>query len=84
MTINGDLNSGDPTGWGIAPATYYKGLRVTSSSAYLNSPPANLTIKVNSPVSRIIFDESKEQSQLRYSQEKSFVQPKISFSLLAH
>jgi choline dehydrogenase-like flavoprotein len=59
MTINGDLNSGDPTGWGIAPATYYKGLRVTSSSAYLNSPPANLTIKVNSPVSRIIFDESK-------------------------
>jgi choline dehydrogenase-like flavoprotein len=59
MTINGDLNSGDPTGWGIAPATYYKGLRVTSSSAYLNSPPANLTIKVNSPVSRVLFDESK-------------------------
>lgn len=53
------MNSGDPTGFGLAPTTYYKGLRTTGATAYLSAPPNNLTILSESFVSRVLFDESK-------------------------
>jgi len=59
MKINGDTNSGDPIGWGLQPSTFYNGLRSTAASAYLSSPPVNLTIKVNSIVCQVLFDDSK-------------------------
>lgn len=59
MQLNGDINSGDPTGWGLSPSSFYGGLRTTAASAYLSSAPANLTIEVNSIVSRVIFDDQK-------------------------
>jgi choline dehydrogenase-like flavoprotein len=58
-SLNGDMNSGDPTGFGLAPTTYYKGLRTTGATAYLSSPPSNLTILADNPVSRVLFDDSK-------------------------
>jgi len=59
IKINGDINSGDPTGLGMGPSTYYEGLRTTAATAYLSSPPRNLAIMVNKVVTKIIFDESK-------------------------
>ena len=53
------MNSGDPTGFGLAPTTYYKGLRTTGATAYLSDPPNNLTILADSFVSRVLFDDSK-------------------------
>lgn len=44
---------------GMGPSTYHNGLRVTAASAYLSSPPSNLTIKVASFVSRVLFNEQK-------------------------
>ncbi|CAG8978600.1 hypothetical protein HYALB_00010961 [Hymenoscyphus albidus] len=59
IPINGDMNSGNPHGLSLAPSTFGKGARTTSASAYLNSPPGNLTIVTNSIVDKVIFDESK-------------------------
>src|ERR1700710_2183607 len=59
MELNGDINSGDSTGWSLGPSTFYGGLRTTAASAYLSSPQANLTIKVKSIVSQVLFDDSK-------------------------
>jgi choline dehydrogenase-like flavoprotein len=53
------MNSGDPTGFGLAPTTYYKGLRTTAATAYLSTPPSNLTILADSFVSKVKFRESK-------------------------
>lgn len=50
------MNSGDPTGFGLAPTTYYRGLRITGATAYLVSPPSNLTVLANNIVSRVLFD----------------------------
>ncbi|KAH7400180.1 glucose-methanol-choline oxidoreductase-like protein [Cadophora sp. MPI-SDFR-AT-0126] len=55
VKINGDINSGDPTGWGLCPSTYHNGSRVTAATAYLSSPPANLTILASTSVSRVLF-----------------------------
>ncbi|KAG0644978.1 alcohol dehydrogenase [Hyphodiscus hymeniophilus] len=57
--LNGDMNSGDPTGFGLAPTTYYKGLRTTGVTAYLSDCPENLTIITDSLVSRVLFDDSR-------------------------
>lgn len=59
LRINGDINSGDPTGIGLGPSTFHNGLRVTASSAYLSSPPPNLTLTVDSFVSRVLIDDHK-------------------------
>lgn len=56
---NGDITSGNPVGFGIGPTTYYENERTTSASAYLSSPPSNLTIVTNSIVSKVLVDESK-------------------------
>ncbi|PVH81399.1 GMC oxidoreductase [Cadophora sp. DSE1049] len=55
VKINGEINSGDPTGWGLCPSTYHRGSRVTAATAYLSSPPTNLTILTSTSVSRTLF-----------------------------
>jgi choline dehydrogenase-like flavoprotein len=54
------MNSGDPTGFGMAPTSYSNGLRSTASTSYLSSPPSNLSIITDSPVAKILFDNSKK------------------------
>jgi hypothetical protein len=56
MEMNGDQNSGDPTGFGLSPMTWHNGLRVTASTAYLSSRPDNLTVVTGAQVARILFD----------------------------
>ncbi|KAJ5623870.1 hypothetical protein N7510_000179 [Penicillium lagena] len=59
IPLNPDINSDKCIGIGIPPATTFRGLRITASSAYLYHKPANLTIKANSPVHRVIFEGKK-------------------------
>ncbi|RDL31002.1 uncharacterized protein BP5553_09791 [Venustampulla echinocandica] len=59
IDINGDPNSGNPSGMGIAPSTFFNGARVTAFTAYLSSPPPNLTILTNNVVAKVLFDDTK-------------------------
>lgn len=56
---NLDNNSGDPTGMAVTQYTAVGGNRVTSTDTFLNVVPANFTIKVESPVERVIFEGRK-------------------------
>ncbi len=56
MGLNPDANSGNPIGMGIAMVCIYDGVRVTSSSAYLASPPLNLTVITDAQVDKVILD----------------------------
>lgn len=52
---NPDLNSGDPIGISVAPATGDNGLRWSSSWAFLQGVPDNLEIVTAAPVTRILL-----------------------------
>ncbi|KAK6087260.1 putative aldehyde dehydrogenase [Seiridium cupressi] len=54
--INPDVNNGNPIGMGIGTVCIYKGIRVTSSSAYLTDPPSNLKIIIDAHIEKIILD----------------------------
>ncbi|KAK9783377.1 hypothetical protein SCARD494_13196 [Seiridium cardinale] len=54
--INPDVNNGNPIGMGIGTVCIYKGIRVTSSSAYLTDPPSNLKIITDAHIEKIILD----------------------------
>jgi choline dehydrogenase-like flavoprotein len=56
-SINTDINSGDPIGFGICPSTASKGMRTTSATAFLKNPPENLTIVTDSPTTKILMDK---------------------------
>jgi choline dehydrogenase-like flavoprotein len=53
--INLDMNSGDPIGIGIFPATYSKEGRTTSANAHLVNPPSNLTIWTGAALKQLTF-----------------------------
>lgn len=57
--INQDVNNGDPIGMGMGSVCIAKGIRGTSSSAYLSRPPPNLKILVDAPVARVIFENKR-------------------------
>lgn len=59
MEANLDMNNGDVIGVGVCPATGYQSYRSTAATAYLTRTPNNLTIVIDSPASRIIFDGKK-------------------------
>ncbi|CAJ2501295.1 Uu.00g041480.m01.CDS01 [Anthostomella pinea] len=54
--INTDVNAGNPIGMGIGTACIYSGIRVTSSSAYLQEVTSNLTITTNQQVEKVIVE----------------------------
>ncbi|KAI0125603.1 hypothetical protein BJ170DRAFT_439566 [Xylariales sp. AK1849] len=54
--VNADVNNGNPIGMGIGTGCVYKGIRITSSSAYLKNPPGNLTIIPNAHIEKIILN----------------------------
>ncbi|KAK7951384.1 uncharacterized protein PG986_007112 [Apiospora aurea] len=56
--INPDVNNGSPIGMGIGTACIYKGVRVTSASAYLSGAPANLTIAADAMVQRVLSEDN--------------------------
>lgn len=56
---NLDHNSGDVLGAAVCQLSTHDGYRVTASGAFLSSPPANLTIRINSPVTKILFQGKK-------------------------
>jgi choline dehydrogenase-like flavoprotein len=56
----------------MGPATFYKGYRTTARTAYLSSKPANLTIKVNTIVSGVIFDGSKRATGVKTLDGQTF------------
>ncbi|KAI0482559.1 glucose-methanol-choline oxidoreductase-like protein [Xylariaceae sp. FL0804] len=62
LGTNPDVNGGDPLGMGIAPVCMRDGVRVTASDAYLprNDAPANLDIRTDSQVARVVFDVDAE------------------------
>jgi choline dehydrogenase-like flavoprotein len=54
VEVNGDINAGDPTGFGLSPTNYHNGIRITAATAYLSSPPPNLTVVADTIVSKVI------------------------------
>lgn len=57
--INLDLNSGDPIGVGIIPASYSKDGRTTSATSHLINPPRNLTIWTGAAVHRLTIEGTR-------------------------
>jgi choline dehydrogenase-like flavoprotein len=55
MSMNLDINSGDPLGWGPCPSSAYDGIRSTSADMLFGGPE-NLTIVTEATVRRIIFN----------------------------
>lgn len=54
--VNPDVNRGDPIGMGMGTVCISRGIRATSSSAYLSRPPPNLRILPDAPVARVLFE----------------------------
>lgn len=54
--LNLDINSGNPLGVGAVPCTAHNGYRQTGASAFLKDAPSNLTVIVDAPVTKILFD----------------------------
>ncbi|KAI5927601.1 glucose-methanol-choline oxidoreductase-like protein [Camillea tinctor] len=61
LGVNRDVNSGNPIGMGIGPVCIHNGTRITSSLAYLQNAPPNLTIMTNKHVGKIILEENIAQ-----------------------
>ncbi|OQV07561.1 hypothetical protein CLAIMM_11977 [Cladophialophora immunda] len=61
--LNQDQNSGDLIGVGSISTTTYKGYRVTSASAYLSNPPANLTIWTHALATKLLFEKYGNSSK---------------------
>lgn len=55
MGVCKDTNSGNPLGMGMGSSTMYQGRR-TTARAYLVDAPSNLTIVVNSPIAKVLFE----------------------------
>ena len=49
-------NSGDPIGIALSQYTAIDGRRITASDAFLSNRPSNLTVTVESPVEKILFE----------------------------
>lgn len=58
LTVNPDVNSGNPIGMGMGATCAYKGERTTATS-YLQDAPSNLTFALNSPVAKVLVDAKK-------------------------
>ena len=59
LPINKDINSGDPTGLGLFPATSKNGIRMTAADAFISDPPANLTVQTHCPVHKVISEGNR-------------------------
>ena len=57
--LNPDHNSGNPLGIAICQTSALEGRRTTASDTFLLSPPPNLTIITDAPVSKILFKDEK-------------------------
>jgi choline dehydrogenase-like flavoprotein len=56
LRTNLDINSGDPIGNGVCPATGWDGYRSTAATAYLNRCPKNLHVRTNAQTTKILLD----------------------------
>lgn len=59
MEANLDINNGDVIGVGVSPSTGHQSYRSTASTAYLATAPSNLTVVIDSPATKIIFEGKK-------------------------
>ncbi|KAF2417417.1 alcohol oxidase [Tothia fuscella] len=59
LPSNLDINSGNPIGNGVDPATGSMAKRTTAATAYLSKPPNNLTIMTHALATKIIFEGKK-------------------------
>jgi choline dehydrogenase-like flavoprotein len=57
--LNPDINSGNPLGVAVCPTTASKSRRSTAASTFLEPAPANLTVKTNSPVAKVLLEGKK-------------------------
>ncbi|KAI1633044.1 glucose-methanol-choline oxidoreductase-like protein [Biscogniauxia mediterranea] len=62
LGVNPDVNSGNPIGMGIGPVCIHNGIRITSSLAYLQDVPSNLTIMTNTQVEKVLIEGHVAQS----------------------
>ncbi|KAJ6195491.1 hypothetical protein J3E72DRAFT_440718 [Bipolaris maydis] len=74
--INPDHNSGHPLGISISIKTVRKGVVSSAEDLILNAPE-NLTVKVNSPVQRLLYDQKRvigvESNGQRYLASKEMM-----------
>lgn len=59
MPLNPDLNSGNPIGIGIAPATSFNGYRSTSEFLAKGRVPENLIIATDAQAVKILLEGKK-------------------------
>ncbi|KAK4894612.1 hypothetical protein LTR27_007254 [Elasticomyces elasticus] len=78
--LNPDVNSGNPIGFGVSPHSSWRGMRTTSASAFLRPDrvPPNLTVLVDSRITRLHFDgdrvsEVETESGERFSCSKDVI-----------
>jgi choline dehydrogenase-like flavoprotein len=53
-----EVNSGNPIGMGMGAGCMHAGAR-TTAAAFLKDPPSNLTIMTDSPIHKVLIDDSK-------------------------
>ncbi|MHA6629118.1 mycofactocin dehydrogenase MftG [Pseudonocardia sichuanensis] len=51
-----DKNAGAPPGVGLLPSNVVDGVRVSAAAAYLDRARPNLTVRIDAPVARVLFD----------------------------
>lgn len=56
---NLDHNSGNPLGVGICQVSAFNGQRTTASGAYLSTTPPNLTIRTETTVRKVLFQDNQ-------------------------
>lgn len=81
---NVDLNSGVPLGLAVCPSTATKNFRHTAADAYLRDVPDNLTIAINTPVEKVLFEGEKAVGVLAGGQECMFASSLALTVCLAH
>ncbi|KAL8720302.1 MAG: hypothetical protein Q9225_002814 [Loekoesia sp. 1 TL-2023] len=76
---NFDHNSGDPLGVAVCQLSIREGHRVTASGAFFNPPPPNLTIMINAPVVRVLF-QGKKAAGVEVNGKKIFARHEVILS----
>jgi len=54
-----DKNAGGPPGAGLVPTNSVDGVRICAATAYLRENRANLTVRGDAPVARVLFDSDR-------------------------
>ncbi|KAF2830662.1 oxidoreductase [Ophiobolus disseminans] len=78
--VNRDLNSGDPVGVGLGPATAREGVKVTARTAYLDGGLGNLHVRTGGQVARVVFEGKRAVGLESVDGEQIFARKEVILS----